>query len=53
MRRYLLGELSESEQSDLEEKYFTDPQVFNQVLKTERELVDAYVRGQLSMLSKV
>jgi len=53
MRRYLLGELSESEQSALEEKYFTDPQVFNQVLKTESELVDAYVRDQLSNETRV
>ncbi|HEX6189736.1 MAG TPA: hypothetical protein VFZ40_16795 [Pyrinomonadaceae bacterium] len=48
MTRYLLGELSESEQSALEEEYFTDPQIFNEVLKTESELVDGYVRGQLS-----
>jgi hypothetical protein len=48
MKRYLLGELSESEQSALEEKYFTDPQFFNQILKAESELVDTYVRGQLS-----
>lgn len=48
MTRYLLGELSELEQSALEEKYFTDPQVFNQVLETESELVDGYVHGQLS-----
>jgi hypothetical protein len=47
MRRYLLGELSESEQSALEEKYFSDPEVFNQILKTESELVDAYARDQL------
>jgi hypothetical protein len=46
--RYLLGELSESERSALEESYFTDPQVFEQVLKTESELVDGYVRDQLS-----
>ena len=48
MMRYLLGELSEQEQSALEEKYFTDPEVFDQVLKTESELVDAYARGRLS-----
>ena len=48
IRRYLLGELSESEQSALEERYFTDPQIFNEVLKTESELVDGFVRGQLS-----
>ena len=48
MTRYLLGELSESEQAALEEKYFTDPRVFDQVLKAESELVDNYVRGRLS-----
>jgi hypothetical protein len=46
--RYLLGELSEQEQAALEERYFSDPQVFNEVLKVESELVDAYARGQLS-----
>jgi type II secretory pathway pseudopilin PulG len=48
MTRYLLGELSESERSALEEKYFTDPEVFNQVLKIENELVDDYARDRLS-----
>lgn len=48
MMRYLLGELSEQEQVALEEKYFTDPQVFDQMLKTESELVDEYARGYLS-----
>jgi type II secretory pathway pseudopilin PulG len=48
IRRYLLGELPETEQSALEEKYFTDPQIFNEVLETESELVDDYVRGQLA-----
>lgn len=48
MQRYLLGELSESEKTALEEKYFTDPQFFNEVLKTENELVDRYVRNQLA-----
>jgi len=48
MTRYLLGELSESEQSALEKEYFTDSQFFDQMLKTENELVDDYVRGRLS-----
>lgn len=48
LTRYLLGELSEPEQAALEERYFRDPQVFNEVLKVESELVDAYARGQLS-----
>ncbi len=48
MRRYLLGELSESEQFALEEEYFAKPQLFNEILQTESKLVDSYVRGQLS-----
>lgn len=47
--RYLLGELSEPEQAAFEASYFNDPQVFNEVLKVESELVDAYARGQLSV----
>src|SRR5438128_12326880 len=47
-RRYLLKELSEAEQFAFEEKYFTDSRAFEQVLKTESELVDNYVRGRLS-----
>src|SRR5678809_451720 len=46
--RYLLGELSEQEQAALEQRYLSNPQVFNEVLKVESELVDAYARGQLS-----
>jgi len=52
-KRYLLGELSEQEQAALEEKYFSDPQVFNEVLRVESELVDAYARGQLSTEMRV
>ncbi|MCM3873633.1 MAG: hypothetical protein ND895_23350 [Pyrinomonadaceae bacterium] len=46
--RYLLGELTEREQTALEEKYFTDPQLFDQVVSAETELVDDYARGRLS-----
>ena len=46
--RYLFGELTEQEQAALEGRYFRDPQVFNEVLKVESELVDAYARDQLS-----
>lgn len=48
MTRYLLGELSEAEQSALEQRYFTDPQVFDQVVQAENQLVDDYIRGELS-----
>ncbi len=46
--RYLLGELSEQEQAAFEKKYYIDAKVFNEVLKVESELVDAYARGELS-----
>ena len=46
--RYLLGELAEPEQTALEEKYFADPQLFDQLVKAETELVDDYARGRLS-----
>ena len=49
MTRYLLGELSEQEQAALEERYFSDPNVFDEMLQVESELVDAYARGQLSI----
>jgi anti-sigma factor RsiW len=47
MTRYLLGELSEPERSALEEKYFSDPKLFDDLLETETELLDKYVRGLL------
>jgi hypothetical protein len=46
--RYLLGELPESEQAALEEKYFADHETFEQVREGENRLVDQYVRGRLS-----
>jgi anti-sigma factor RsiW len=48
MVRYLLGELSDSEQAALEEGYFTHPRVFDQLVKAENELVDDYACGRLS-----
>ncbi len=48
MVRYLLGELSDAEQSALEENYFTHPQVFEQLVEAENELVDEYASGRLS-----
>jgi hypothetical protein len=48
MMRYLLGDLPEAEKAALEENYFNDPQVFEQVVQVENQLLDAYVRGQLT-----
>ena len=48
MMRYLFGELSEAEQAQLEERYFTDAQIFNQLAQLETQLIDDYARGRLS-----
>src|SRR5947209_9037861 len=48
MTSYLLGELSGSEQTRLEEHYFTDAQTFDQLAQLETELIDSYARGRLS-----
>lgn len=47
VRRYLLGDLPEREQLQLEQEYFADGELFEAIWDCENELVDAYVRGQL------
>jgi hypothetical protein len=46
--RYLLRDLSEEEQVRLEEEYFGEEDFFEQMLIAEDELIDDYVRGELS-----
>lgn len=48
VRRYLLGDLPEREQLQLEEAYFANHETFEQVWDWENDLVDSYVRGQLT-----
>jgi anti-sigma factor RsiW len=48
MTRYLLGELSEAEQTALEQKYFADSTLFDQLTRVESDLIDDYARGRLS-----
>jgi hypothetical protein len=48
MTRYLFGELSETEQAQLEARYFTDAQTFERLNQLETELIDGYARGRLS-----
>jgi hypothetical protein len=45
--RYLLGELSEDEQTRFEEVYFADDSAFEQLLVVKDDLIDAYTRGDL------
>ena len=46
--RYLLGELSEEEQTQLEEHAFSDPDYLQHVRAVEKDLIDEYARGELS-----
>jgi hypothetical protein len=48
IKRYLLGELSEAEQTALEDEYFIDPSEYDRLCKAEDELLDAAARGALS-----
>lgn len=45
---YLLGALPEREQQQLEQKYMVDDTEFEELLAAEDDLLDAYVRGELS-----
>jgi hypothetical protein len=46
--RYLLGALSAEEQARFEERYFVDDAAFEEIEIAEDELIDAYVRRELS-----
>ena len=48
IQRYLLGELTESEQLALEQEYFNDRELFERVVEVENDLVDKHARGLLS-----
>jgi anti-sigma factor RsiW len=48
MMRYLLGDISDEVRVRLEEHYFVDDRVFEQLSAFEDELVDDYVRGELT-----
>ena len=47
-KQYLLGTLSDAEVNRLEERYFSDNDLFEEIGIAEDELIDAYVRGRLS-----
>jgi hypothetical protein len=46
--RFLLGELSEQERAQVEERFLADNEFFEEVLAAEDALMDRYLRGQLS-----
>ena len=46
--KYLLGTLSEEERAEFEERYFSDDAEFEEIEIAEEELIDKYVRNELS-----
>jgi hypothetical protein len=46
--RYLLGDLTEPEQTEIELAYFARPEKLEEVWAAENDLIDGYVRRQLS-----
>ena len=48
MRRYLLGDLPESDTNELEIQILRDDEKFEEMWEIENRLVDGYVRGRLS-----
>jgi hypothetical protein len=45
--QYLLGDLPEEIQSEIEDRAFQDQQVLQHILAVESDLIDQYVRGEL------
>jgi hypothetical protein len=52
IRKYLLGDLPAEERSRIEDEYFADADLFEELVSTENDLVDSYVRGGLSEAEK-
>jgi len=48
MMRYLLGYLSATEEEAFEEEFFADGETFARLLAVENDLVDSYVKGELT-----
>jgi hypothetical protein len=48
LTRYLLGKLSEQERIEVEDRYISDGEFFDELAVAEDELIDAYVRAKLS-----
>jgi hypothetical protein len=46
-QRFLLGNLSESERTEVEDRFFANDDFFQELLIGEDDLIDAYVRGEL------
>jgi hypothetical protein len=47
IRQYLLGELSEQEQVEIEDRAFEDQRVLEQIVAVEQDLIDDYISGDI------
>jgi hypothetical protein len=47
--RYLLGELPETQQIEIEDRAFSDQEFMASITSVENDLIDEYVRGELSV----
>lgn len=45
--RYLLGDLGQEEQAEVEDRAFVDREILQRILAAESDLIDEYVRGEL------
>jgi len=48
MRRYLLGDVTDQERAELEERYVHEAGVFEELIAAENELIDLHARGRLA-----
>ena len=48
LRRYFLGDLPQEERVRLEDRHLVDVELFEELLAAENDLIDAYVRGELT-----
>jgi hypothetical protein len=53
IRRYLLGELSEAERDEVEQRLMSDDDLYQQLLLAEDELIDEYISDALSEQERV
>ena len=52
LRQYLLGQLPEADLSQIEERLMSDSNVYEELSILENELIDHYVRGQMSAIDR-
>ena len=52
LTRYLLGELTEEQQAEIEERAFRDRRYLLEIEAVECDLIDDYVRGALSEVQR-